>query len=341
MKRVLRFRIPIYTVLPILVLLMLLVFFLVHRLMGNEHNSIETKAAVQTSKTFCDYDIKRLSGYKYIEPTMFIESECESDDYAVLKTQMVDQIQKFKNEGLLLTASVYFRDLKSTQWFTINENEPYEPASLMKISILITYLRQSETNPSRLNEKLTYNKKLHNSRAVVYTDQTLILGNTYTIRELLEYMIVYSDNEATALLNQQVGVEDYLQTFKDFNLPIPNANDASYPITAKSYSYFLRSIYNAGYINHKNSEFAAELLSKSKFIDGFKKGIPSDVLIIHKFGEFPAQPLSQLHETAIIYCNQHPYLITVMTKGNRIDNLPKVLASMAQISYQFQVSKIQ
>lgn len=335
-----KIRVPLYSIIPVAVIVALIATFFFHRYVNAKITDNPQQPAVQVTRTFCNYDIKYLGGYKFIKPTLSIESECESDDYAALKAQMADQIIKFKNEGVLQTASVFFSDLPTTQWFAINENESYEPASLMKISVLITYLRQSETNPNRLSEKVTYKAKIHNSRMVAYNDQSLQPGNTYTIKELLEYMIVYSDNEATALLNERIGVDNYMQTFKDFNLPLPKVDAPSYPITAHSYSCFLLNIYNAGYLNHQNSEFAAQLLSKSKFNEGFKKGIPADVSIIHKFGEFPAQPTCQLHETAIIYCGQHPFLITVMTKGNRIDQLPKVLESMAAISYQFQLNRI-
>ena len=63
-------------------------------------------------------------------------------------------LQEFYNEieekNPDIHLSVYFRNLNNGPWFGIRENEGFAPASLMKISILISYLKMSETDPNLL-----------------------------------------------------------------------------------------------------------------------------------------------------------------------------------------------
>ena len=39
----------------------------------------------------------------------------------------------------------------------------------------------------------------------------------------------------------------------------------------------------------------------------------------------------QLHETAIIYLNNNPVVLTIMTKGNNYNNLSDVIAQMSKM----------
>ena len=41
----------------------------------------------------------------------------------------------------------------------------------------------------------------------------------------------------------------------------------------------------------------------------------------------------QLHETGIIYVDNAPYLLTIMTKGYAIDKLPRVIADITAMTY--------
>ena len=56
---------------------------------------------------------------------------------------------------------VYVRNLNNGPWFGINENEAYSPASLMKVPVLMTYLRWAEIEPNLLNKKLFLDETEH------------------------------------------------------------------------------------------------------------------------------------------------------------------------------------
>lgn len=279
------------------------------------------------------YKLKRLNGYKYAMPLMFVDNTCQSERLSSLKNELSNLFNKYKESGVLSAASLYLKDYNSNGWIAINENETYSPGSLLKVPSLITLLKMSEKNPGFLNKKIVFNKHYDVQVNPQYLSKSIKFGETYTVKELISYMIKYSDNNATLLLNEVSDLKMFKQLFKDFGLKEIDWNGADYLMTVTDYSEFLRALFNASYLNIENSDFALELLSKSDFKEGFSKGIPSNVNMSEKFGESGNIDTKELHETAIIYLSNRPYIITIMTKGKDLDKLPLVLKEASFLAY--------
>ena len=95
----------------------------------------------------------------------------------------------------------------------------------------------------------------------------------------------------------------------------------------------MRAIYNAAYLTAEDSEYAGELLSQCDFKDGILSGLPPNTRVAHKFGESGNQIVKQLHESAIVYLYNQPYLLTVMTKGNDNKKLSLLIKEISQTVY--------
>ncbi|MES1181766.1 MAG: serine hydrolase, partial [Flavobacterium sp.] len=156
-------------------------------------------------------------------------------------------------------------------------------------------------------------------------------GNAYTVRELLYEMTAKSDNYATILLLKNINAQLFKQLFTDIGLKDPPETDMNFKISPIDYSKFLRILYNNTYLNARDSEYALSILSESTFRNGILQGLPDNTTVAHKFGEFNDGPYKELHESGIIYLNNSPYLLTIMTEGNRINNMPQVLSGIAKI----------
>ncbi len=301
----------------------------------NESSSYSSLSSKTSGSTLtCNYNLKRLNGYNYIKPLMFVDNECEGEDLSSVKQNITKIIDGFKVSGDLISASVYLKDYSKNEWMGINENEKYNPGSLLKVPELITFLKMDEDHPGVLGKKLVYNHPFITDKKPIILSQSIQLGHTYTIKELLMYMIAFSDNNATQLLNANIDVNTFKKIFTDLGLEAPDWNSSDYPISAKDYSLFMRVLYNASYLSNEDSEFAAELLSKSDFRNGIIKDLPSYLQMAHKFGESGNGKETELHESAIIYMDKRPYLLTVMTRGNDIKKLPQVLSQISDIIYQ-------
>lgn len=262
---------------------------------------------------------------------MFVDEECESDNLSGIRQQVTEIINRYKTTEGVTAASVYIKN--HSGWTAVGDNEKYQPGSLFKIPVLITILKMNEKNPGFLDKVFTYDRQFIAEKNVAYASKTIKFGQSYTVRELLKYMIQYSDNNATTLLESHMNLEIFKKIFEDFGLTVPKPEDKVYYITAREYSYFMRVIYNAGYLSIEDSEYAAELLTQSGFTDGILKGLPKGIAVAHKFGESGDPVEKQLHESAIVYSGNNPYLLTVMTKGKENKNLSKLISEISEAVY--------
>jgi beta-lactamase class A len=289
-----------------------------------------------------DFTESRLQGnYQFINPLLECESTSFSQNVALdsLKKQITDTVDQLKNTHQISFASVYFRDLNEGPWIGINEKEDFSPASLVKVPLMITYFKASETNPNILKQIIPLSPDYINKQAILPM-VTLNPHQSYTVEELITHMIVYSDNQAYELLQNNIDNQLLINTYTDLGIDITKAlNDPNGNIiSVKSYAAFFRILFNASYLNRDLSEKALKLLSQIKYTDALIKGINnSQIIVSHKFGErtFTDTGEKQLHDCGIVYIPQKPYLICIMTRG---DDFTKLSSSIAQISktiYQF------
>ena len=282
----------------------------------------------------CNAQSIRLNGYTYIRPLLYGEKPCESERLFPVKNEVENLINSYKLSGVISTASVYLREFSQGDWVAIGETEKYNPGSLLKVPELITFMKMNEKSPGLLDKKIAYTTPLNLPKRQFYLSKSIELGKTYTIRELLYYMIAYSDNNATWLLNQQMNNDIFMKVFTDLGIAKPDLTRNDIPVTAREFSYFMRVIYNASYLGIEDSDFCADLLSHSDFAQGMLSGLPKDAKVIHKFGEAGDGTLAHFSESGIIYLNNTPYLLTVMTKGKDYKLLPSVIGDISKKVYE-------
>ena len=320
----LRKKIPIHFALLMTVAGIIITFFLVSWMTKKE-----APVADNTIRS-CNYSLVRLEGYQFIHPLLFGEKECEAENLMPIKTEVESLINSYKLSGVISNASVYLRRLNHGEWISIGEAEKYNPGSLLKIPELITFMKMNEKTPGVLDKKISYTKALVLPKQALYLSKSIEVGKTYSIRELLYYMIAYSDNNATMLLNQQMDVAIFSKVFTDLGMTKPDLAKSDIPITAKQFSMFLRLLYNASYLNIDDSEYCTELLTHSDFDQGMMNGISKDIKVAHKFGEAGDGVYAHFNESGIVYINKSPYLLTVMTKGKNEKKLPSVISDISK-----------
>ncbi|MDO8496096.1 MAG: serine hydrolase [bacterium] len=276
----------------------------------------------------------RESGYNYINPLL----ECEFGD------EISKEIQPFKGEVAKLIeekitdrkislASVYFRDLNNGPSFGINEKDGYIPASLLKVPWMITYFKKAEGDPSILKKEIKYEIPIHDNPQFIEPAKKIELGKTYTVEELIERMIKYSDNLAVTLLARSLPQQDLIDTFK--NLGIDFTFDSYDQISVKSYASFFRILFNSSYLNRDLSEKALKLLSGTDFKEGITRGVGPNVIVSQKFGEVWPTPEAdkQLHDCGIIYYPEKPYLLCIMTRGSDFGGLTQTIRDISYLVF--------
>lgn len=312
-------------------------------IVNTNKNILESDVTIPTnieSGSMCKLTIKRLNGFQFIHPLLFAEPQTESAQLNGCKNTINNIINKHKGIGDISSASVYIREFKQANWISINGNELYSPGSLLKVPELIAFYKMNEKQPGFLDKQIEYNNKVStDNRVISFESNHIQVGKKYTIKELLNYMIVYSDNEATMLLNSLVDRAVFSSVFTDIGLKQPDFNSPDYKITASDYSLFLKELYNGSYLDFANSEACLSLLSKSVFRNGLSKELPIDCKVAHKFGEGGQSTSPNFSEAAIVYAGDNPYIITIMIKGYDMKVLPAVTAEISKNVYDFMLNK--
>lgn len=249
-----------------------------------------------------------------------------------------------KKLGSVTDASVYLRTLNSGRWIGIDEDKEYEPANLMKVGLMMTYLKLAADSPALLADRVTYTGDTGGSERNIDAAHDLESGKTYTIEELIENLIIYSNNTPLALLVNHISERAFHDAYADLHLPFPEEGPGGTPlhVSPKSYSLVFRALYGATYIDRKASEQALELLSRTEFNAGLRAGVPKETVVAHKFGAaditMPAGPSAgaaghELHDCGIIYYPKHPYLLCVMTRGLDTNKLAAAIAHVSHLAY--------
>ena len=271
---------------------------------------------------------------RYIKPLLLTDVVVQDRAMSGLRTELQSYINQKVSANALQVASVYVRKMDNGSHLIINENEVFNPASLMKIAYLISYLEEEDLNPGKLQKRLYFDKHYTGGNNQNIVDFQLKEHSYYTVAELMHAMIVNSDNDATTVLMQNLNNTIFQKLFTDLQLP-PPPMQGEYFIGTADYAKFFRVLYSSTYLSVKSSEYAIELLLKSSFKDGICSTLDPKIPVAHKFGERVLNSVAQLHECGIVYFNDSPYLICVMSKGNSLDPLKKVMGEISSLVFQY------
>lgn len=284
---------------------------------------------------FCEVELLHESTYKKIRPLLFAENKCENVELSDLKSALSHAIQSNMDNGKLSRAAVYFRDLNHTTWTAVNGQESFHPASMLKLVIMMNILKQAELNPNLFLTKVKLDKSVDHS-ATIQSTHKLVVGNEYTVMQLLEAMMKRSDNDATSLLFRFIDKSMYTELFDNLKLTVPDEQDFYYSINPIEFSKFYRLLYHASYLNRSASEYALKLMEGSEFMGGLQQSLPHGASLVHKFGERETKDgLYQFHDSGIVYLKGNAYLIIAMTEGKNMDTLKSIVPELASVCYEF------
>lgn len=284
------------------------------------------------------------SGFKYISPNLFCEDSyvVKKIAYASMKDKLVNLISEKQKEGSVTDVSIYFRDLEDGPTLGIDEHDTYAPASLLKLPIFLTYLSVEDDIPGFLNTELSFQESSEELKQFFPPTKEIEQNKSYTLEEMIESMIKYSDNRAYyVLVNyiEKIAPKDInlvQRTFIDLGIITPK-NFQDQTISVKSYASIFSQLYYSSFFSKKEfSERALKILADTDFHQGLVSGVPKDIAIAHKFGERSDLPNGevQLHDCGIVYYPKNPYLLCVMTRGKDFGKLSETIGEVSKMVYE-------
>lgn len=254
-----------------------------------------------------------------------------------LQNNVAQILADYKRRGDLTEGAVYFRELIGGPWFGINEDKKFSPASLLKLPLAISFFWQAEENPDILAKQIQYEKGTENYDAnqPYGPSHALESENIYSVMELIDLMLRESSNEAALVLVQLAEPGQLESVYSDFGFE-PPAQGKDYFIDTHTFASFFRILFNATYLDRKDSEKLLTTLTQTEFHEGLVAGVPSDVVVAHKFGtrDIAGQANSkQLHDCGIVYAKT-PYILCVMTQGNDFAHLAEFIKEVSALVYK-------
>lgn len=279
-------------------------------------------------------------------PFISNEIDCQNIDEKVnqvegLRKDISRIIDNEKSQSHIMRASVFYRDLNTRRWFGINDIDRFYPASLIKLPISIMYYKMADFDPYIFDKQLQIpDDEGDNSDQYYPPADPLLVGKTYSIKEMIRHMLMYSDNAPFSVLY------DGGKLFRDKILsdlgvyePPANQKQEVWNVTARSYANIFRMLYNASYVSMQSANEILSMLSQSTFKNGIVAGVPDTVKVAHKFGE--AEGVSDdgavqsriLNDCGIIYKQDAPYILCLMLEGQDYTQMEQVMQRISQDAY--------
>ena len=281
------------------------------------------------------------AGYQFISPLLACKDSSSTNlptgQLLEMRDTMTTYIKKKMTDGSLNDASVYFREFNLGGDFSINPTTTFDPGSLLKVPLVMSVYKHAEQNQGFLDQKVTFEGGALNTEPHYPPLVAIQPGVTYTVQQLIDAAMMYSDNNAAILLSQLVSTGELNASYAQLGIQVPQIGQ-DYQITSIMYGSFYRVLFNATYLNHDDSEHILKILSKSTFHSGLVAGLPVGTIVAHKFGEHANADGSspELQDCGIVYTKGPPYLICVMTQGKDFDTLASIIATLSKIAYSYE-----
>lgn len=286
-----------------------------------------------------------ISDYKHINP----EPDCEiydqrSEKLETLQASLESKVETLELRNDIDRIAVFTRDLTTRRFAAVNDDKVFILASLLKVPILMSYYKFAEIEPAILSDEIVYtgSQSSYSIQSEIPPEVKLTPGERYTVEELLEQMIIHSDNTASDILTPRMNEVFIQKTLSSLGIQIENiSGEKEALVTARSYANVFRGLYNASFLSREYSEKALELLTKTTFNKGTRGVIPNNVEIAEKFGERTNVDAAgnvvsrQLHDCGIVYANngKSPYTFCIMTEGAEFDALEEAVQEIAREIY--------
>lgn len=215
---------------------------------------------------------------------------------------------------------INFYDLDKNNGFSINGDKKVLSASMIKLLILAELMKKNSENKFSLSDTIMIEDFMKIGGDGVLKE--LNSGHHFTLKELATLMIIVSDNQATNVLIDFLGMENINQlgrelglkeTFLGRKMMDTEARKNGYDnyTCADDISLLLKLIYQEKLINKKASQLMLDILLRQQQRERLQRYLPSDIKIAHKCGD-----LDNLeNDGGIIWLGDKTYILVILTNG--------------------------
>ena len=259
------------------------------------------------------------------DPRYDLYDECLEQPLNEMDTS--EEITNYINElnsylGSNYRTSIIYEDLTTGFRYEYNIEKSYYAASTIKMLDALYFYTKASNGEISLDDTITYNAKYRVSYSSGMDKHKY--GEKISIRTLISYAVLYSDNTAHTMLMNYAGVSN-IRAFA-LSLGAKSAdmygNELYGNLTAYDASIYVKTLNE--FINN-NSQYGEEV--KQLFInsdDDYLSMPELGIKAAHKYGQYSPY----YHQIGIVY-DENPYIVTILTSNyNRnIENTIKDIHS--------------
>lgn len=230
--------------------------------------------------------------------------------------------------------ALYATNLKTGDALAIDADTPVQTASVIKLTILVEAMREVKTGKHHLDEKLTLDKDnvVQGSGVFQFFDLPLAV----TLKDVLTFMIIESDNTATNMAIDDVGIKNvndniaavglkdtylYKKVYKPATGPMP-ADQKKFGLgktTAREMAKVMESIVNCDLHDQRLCDAMLYMLRNQQYRNMVPHFIETTdtseglSLIGNKTGSLDAVR----NDVAVVYSKNGPIIISAFTYANQ------------------------
>jgi beta-lactamase class A len=254
--------------------------------------------------------------------------------------------------------AIAVKHLETGDSFTLNADEAMPTASLIKLAVMAEVYQQAADGKIKLADPVTLRKDDKVQGSGILTEH-FSEGATFPLRDAVRLMIVFSDNTATNLVLDKIGIAStgkrmhewgfpntmiHHKVFKGGSTSIDAERSKKYGLgstTANEMIGLLEKLHQGKLVSAEASKEMLEHLKKCEDKDKFPALLTDGTVVAHKTGS-----VNEVRTDAgIIYTPGGPVAVCVLTNDNedqrwKPDNAGNVLcAKVAKEVYDYFAAK--
>lgn len=219
---------------------------------------------------------------------------------------------------------IFVKDLTSGQTFSVHPDTIFPQASSIKIPLLIELMRQAQSGKIDLSTRVDIHRDaLVGGSGVLqfFSDG----GSSVSIHDLAVLMVVLSDNSATNLLIDRVGMDNVNAMLDGLGLRntrlarkmidiAAEQADRENHSTPREMAALVEQLYSGKLLDAEHTKATLEILEYPKD-SPLRAGVPESITVAEKPGSLNGAQC----DSGIVLLEGRPYVISVMTTYNRVD----------------------
>lgn len=236
-----------------------------------------------------------------------------SQEWDSLVSELEGSIRKWPS-----SAGIVLKDFETGRIWSKNADTKFRSASLIKVPIAAAIMEQLEEGNISLDSLLKVSRK--NRVSGSGTLKWASNGTSLTLDEVIFKMITESDNTATKMIVDEVGLDSISGSLLHLGLANTNvckniSNMTSRKIkddsftTPKDIAMLFEKIYSGTLVDKEKSNYLLRILKQTKSRNRLRAGLPDGWELGHKTGLLR----SACHDAGIVFSPRGNYMLVVMT----------------------------